>query len=230
MDPREIKDVAEALIRRIEFLQDAGITGLSRASALKPAVPAIEGEPAEWVVFKGALKDAANFSACAHQDWKGVLFGVWPLGKAVVLWGVPVGAQTIQSGPFGAEPLSQLESMLVWLAGELKSPVPLAANPETILVARCPQDGGYTDTGAAVACLGSLEPYLKGAQGVLLMGSLAAWAFLQSADLDGARGRAHKASGRSLFVTYPPDDWITDQASKKAAHNDLKLLIREIAS
>ena len=79
-----------------------------------------------------------------------------------------------------------------------------------------------------MACRGPLEPYLKGVEGVLLMGSLAAWAFLQSADLDGARGRAHKASGRSLFATYPPDEWITDQARKKAAHNDLKLLIKAL--
>ena len=158
MDSSGIKDAALSLMRRIEFLLDAGITGLPRASALKPPVSAIEGEPAEWAVFKGRLQDAAAFKACDHQDWKGVLFGVYPLGKAVVLWGVPVAGQALQDSPFGAEPLSQLEKMLVWLAGELKSPVPQAANQEVVLAARCAQEGGYTDTGAAAACRGPLEP------------------------------------------------------------------------
>ena len=228
MDSYGIKDAALSLMRRIEFLLDAGITGLPKARAMKPAAPAVESESADWAVFNGSLKDAAAFNACDHQDWKGVLFGVWPLGKAVVLWAVPVAGQTLQDSPFGAEPVSQLEKMLVWLAGEIKGSVPQAANPEVVLVARCPQEGGYTDTGAATACRGLIEPYLKGAQGVLLMGELAAWAFLQSADLDGARGRVNKGDGRPVVVTYPPDEWITDQARKKAAHNDLKLLIKAI--
>jgi hypothetical protein len=228
MDSSGIKDAALSLMRRIEFLLDAGITGLPKARAMKPAVPAVESESADWAVFKGPLKDAAAFKACDHHDWKGVLFGVYPLGKAIVLWAVPVAAQTLQDSPFGAEPLSQLEKMLAWLAGELKSPVPQAANPEVVLAARCAQEGGYTDTGAAMACRGPLEPYLKGVEGVLLMGSLAAWAFLQSADLDGARARVHKGDGRQVVATYPPDEWITDQARKKAAHNDLKLLIKAL--
>lgn len=228
MDTSEIKDAALSLMRRIEFLLDAGITGLPKARVVKPDGPAVESESADWAVFKGCLKDAAVFKACEHQDWKGVLFGVYPLGKAVVLWAVPVAGQTLQDSPFGAEPIVQLEKMLVWLAGELKGPVPQAANPEVVLVARCPQEGGYTDTAAATACRALLEPYFKGAQGVLLMGELAAWAFLQSADIDGARGRVNKGDGRQVVVTYPPDEWITDQARKKAAHNDLKLLIKTL--
>lgn len=228
MDSSGIKDAALSLMRRIEFLLDAGITGLPKGRALKPAVPAVESESAAWAVFNGSLKDAAAFKACAHQDWKGVLFGIYPLGKAAVLWAVPVAGQTLQDSPFGVESAVQLEKMLVWLAGELKGSVPQAADPEVVLAARCPQDGGYTDTGAAIACRALLEPYLKGAQGILLMGSLAVWAFLQSADLDGARGRVNKVDGRSIVVTYPPDEWIADQARKKAAHNDLKILIKAL--
>jgi hypothetical protein len=228
MDSDDIKDIAASLRRRAEYLLDAGITDLPRASALKTKGPAIDANPADWVIFNGALKDAATFKACAHQDWKGVLFGIWPLGKAAVLWGVPVAGQTLQSSPFGEEPLSQLEKMLVWLGGQIKSAVPQASNPDIVIAARCPQDGRYSDTGAAVACLGSLAPYLKGASGVLLMGELAAWAFLQSADLTGARAKVHKGDGRALVVTYPPDEWAREQARKKAAHIDLKLLIKAL--
>lgn len=229
MDSGEIKQVAEALIRRIEFLRDAGITGLPRASGMEPVALSVAGG-AGWVVFSGPLKAAQSFSACAHQDWKGVLFGVYPLGRAVVLWGVPVGALSLQGGPFGEGPLSQLDKMLAWLAGELKGPAISAASADIVLAARCPQEGAYSDTGAAEACLGGLEPYLKGAKAVLLMGSLALWAFLRSADLDDARGKAHSSGGRLLIATYAPDEWIKEQGRKKAAHEDLKLLIRELGS
>lgn len=228
MDFTEIKDIAEGLRRRIEFLLDAGITAVPKASARKGG--AADECPAGWAVFEGTLLEAAVFAPCGHDGWKGVLFAVFPLGKAVVLWGVPVTGATFHDSPFGAEPLAQLERMLEWLAGQLKSAVPRVSNPGVVLAASCPESGAYSDAGAAAACRGALEPYLKGVGGVLLMGELAAFAFLQSADLGETRGKAHKADGRSVVVTYPPDDWVREQSRKKAAHIDLKLLISECGS
>ena len=62
------------------------------------------------------------------------------------------------------------------------------------------------------------------------MGELAVFAFLQMADIGEARGKVHKADGRSIVATYPPDDWVRDQSRKKAAHIDLKLLISACGS
>ena len=228
MDFTDIKDIAEGLRRRIEFLIDSGITAVPRAGGRKGA--GAQACAAGWAVFEGTLLEAAAFSPCAHQGWKGVLFAVFPLGKAAILWGVPVSGQTLQGSPFGVEPASQLERMLEWLAGQLKSPVPRVSNPNVVLAASCPEAGGYSDAGAATACLGALEPYLKGACGVLLMGELATWAFLQSADMGEARGRVHKADGRSVVATYSPDELVRDPGLKKAAHADLKLLIPACSS
>jgi hypothetical protein len=228
MDFTEIKDIAEGLRRRIEFLLDSGITAVPRAAARKGGE--VNACPAGWAVFEGTLLEAASFAPCGHEGWKGVLFAVFPLGKAAVLWGVPVTGQTIQDNPFGREPVSQLEKMLEWLAGQLKCSVPRVSNPVAVLAASCPETGGYSDAGAATACREALEPYIKGAGCVLLMGELAAWAFLQSADIGEARGKAHKADGRSIIATYPPDDWVREQSRKKAAHIDLKLLISACGS
>lgn len=228
MDFSEIKDIAEGLKRRIEFLLDAGITAVPKENARKSG--GAHACPSDWAVFEGTLLETASFAPCGHEGWKGVLFGVWPLGKAVVLWGVPVSGQTLQDSPFGAEPLSQLERMLEWLAGQLKCSVPLVSNPGAVLAASCPEAGEYSDAGATAACRKAIEPYLNGADCVLLMGELAAFAFLQMADITEARGKAHKADGRSVIVTYPPDDWVREQSRKKAAHIDLKLLISACAS
>lgn len=227
MDFTEIKDIAEGLRRRIEFLLDAGITAVPKANAKKGG--GAHACASGWAVFQGTLLEAASFAPCGHEGWKGVLFGVWPLGKAVVLWGVPVSGQ-IHDNPFGGETFSQLEKMLEWLAGQLKCSAPLVSNPGAVLAASCPETGGYSDAGAAAACRKAIEPYLKGADCVLLMGELAAFAFLQMADITEARGKVHKADGRSMVVTYPPDDWVRDQSRKKAAHIDLKLLISACGS
>ena len=228
MDFSEIKDIAEGLKRRIEFLLDSGVTAVPKANARKSG--AADACPADWAIFQGTLLEAASFVPCGHEGWKGVLFAVFPLGKAAILWGVPVSGQTLHDSPFGVEPASQLERMIEWLAGQLKSPVPRVSNPKVVLAASCPEAGGYSDAGAATACLGALEPYLKGACGVLLMGELATWAFLQSADMGEARGRVHKADGRSVVATYSPDELVRDPGLKKAAHADLKLLIPACSS
>lgn len=228
MDSTEIKDIAEGLRRRIDFLLDAGITSVPRARARRASAKG--GCPAGWAVFEGALLDAAAFSPCCHPEWKGVLFGIFQLGRAAVLWGVPVAGQTLQDNPFGPEPVSQLERMLEWLAGQLKCSAQRVSNPQVVLAASCPEAGGYSDAGAGAACRAALEPYLKGVGGLLLMGELAAWAFLQSADTGESRGKVHKADGRSIVVTYPPDEWVREPGFKKAAHLDLKLLISACSS
>lgn len=228
MDFTEIRDIAEGLRRRVEFLLDSGITAVPKANAKKSG--GADACPAGWAVFQGTLLEAASFAPCGHEGWKGVLFAIFPLGKAAVLWGVPVSGQTLQDNPFGGEPTSQLEKMLEWLGGQLKCSVPGVKNPAAVLAASCPEAGGYSDAAAASACREALEPYLKGAGGVLLMGELAAWAFLQMADIGEARGKVHKADGRSIITTYPPDDWARDQSRKKAAHIDLKLLISACSS
>ncbi|OGP14842.1 MAG: hypothetical protein A2052_08445 [Deltaproteobacteria bacterium GWA2_54_12] len=228
MDFSEIKDIAEGLKRRIEFLLDSGVTAVPKANARKSG--AADACPADWAIFQGTLLEAASFVPCGHEGWKGVLFAVFPLGKAAILWGVPVTGHTLQDSPFAAEPVSQLERMLEWLAGQLKCSVPRVSNPGAVLAASCPETGAYSDAGAAAACRGALEPYLKGAGGILLMGELAVFAFLQMADIGEARGKVHKADGRSIVATYPPDDWVRDQSRKKAAHIDLKLLISACGS
>jgi len=227
MDPSEIKDAAGALRRRIEYLLDSGITALPVAGGRKPAP--VDAKPG-YGVFRGPLKDAFKSVPCGHNDWKGVVFGLWPLGRAAVVWGVPVGPGAVDGVPFGEGPLAQLEKMLSWLAGELKGAVPSAQAPEVVLALKCPQDGAYADTDAAEACLKALEESLEGKRGFVLMGPLCAWAFLKSADLDGARARPHTSGGRVTVATYAPDEWIREPARKKAAHLDLKLFIRELGA
>lgn len=227
MDPSEIKDAADALRRRIEYLLDSGITGLPVAGGRKPDAPP---QSPGYGVFRGPLKNAFESVPCGHNDWKGVVFGLWPVGRAAVVWGVPVGAGAVDGGPFGEKPLAQLESMLSWLAGELKSIAPGAKDLEVVAALRCPQEGAYADTDAADACLKGLEESLVGKTGVVLMGPLSVWAFLKSADLDGARGRAHTTGARVTVATYAPDEWIKEPARKKAAHLDLQLFIRELGA
>jgi hypothetical protein len=224
MDSSVIKDIAEGLKRRIELLLDAGITAVPKKAARK--VGQEERCAPGWVFFEGRLSEAAAFSPCGHQGWKGVLFAVYPLAKATVLWGVPVSGQTVHGNPFGTESVSQLEKMLEWLARELKCAAPDVFDPPVVLGASCPESGTYSDAGAAAECLKTLEPRIGGSGVLLLMGELASWAFLHSSDLNEARGRVHKVSGRRAVVTYPPDELVADQNLKKAAHADLKLLIQ----
>jgi hypothetical protein len=227
MDQSGIKDAADALRRRIEYLLDSGITGLPVAGGRKPDAPA---QSPGYGVFRGPLKDAFKSLPCGHNDWKGVVFGLWPLGRAAVVWGVPVGAGSADGGPFGENALAQLEKMLAWLAGELKAAAPPVKDPEVVLALKCPQEGEYADTVAAEACLKGLEESLVGKTGVVLMGPLSVWAFLKSADLDGARARAVISGGRVTVATYAPDEWIREPVRKKAAHLDLQLFIRELPS
>ncbi|MBI2400707.1 MAG: hypothetical protein HYV23_06595, partial [Deltaproteobacteria bacterium] len=173
MDFSEIKDIAEGLKRRIEFLIDSGITAVPKAKASATKSVAADACPAGWAIFEGTLLEAASFAPCGHEKWKGVLFAVYPLGKASILWGVPVTGQTLKDSPFTAEPVSQLERMLEWLAGQLKCSAPRVSNPGAVLAASCPETGAYSDAGAAAACREALEPFLKGADCVLLMGELA---------------------------------------------------------
>lgn len=225
MDSSGIKDIAEGLKRRIELLLDSGITAVHRTSSKKDA-PASGGAcPAGWAFFEGALREASSFSPCGHQGWKGVLFGFFPLGRASVVWGVPVSGQALHDNPFGAEPASQLEKMFEWLAVQLKCAAPNMSNPQVVLAASCPEKGAYSDAEAAAACCEALEPLFSGSSGVLLMGELAAWAFLQTADLNEARGKAHRKASGQYIATYSPDELVKDQNLKKAAHADLKLLI-----
>lgn len=223
MDILEIKDIAESLKRRLELLREAGITGIPKQRGLKGVVQG--GCPSDWAVFSGTLAEAVSFTPCQHDGWKGVLFGIWPLGKAAVVWGVPVSAATLCDGPFGRESLLQLERMLNWLAGELKAEAPCSSDAHAVLAARCPQAGSYSDTAAAEASVNTIEGLLQGSKAMLLMGGLAACLLLRSADLAEARGRVHKDKGRSVVVTFSPEELLRDQVLKKGAHADLKLLI-----
>ncbi|CAG1066132.1 hypothetical protein BAC1_01736 [uncultured bacterium] len=226
MDSSEIKDIAEGLKRRIELLLDAGITAVPKRAAGKGG-PA-QGCAPGWLFFEGRLSEVAAFSPCVHQGWKGVLFGIYPLAKATALWGVPVSAESIQGNPFGTDAAAQLEKMLEWLAKELNVAAPDVFDPPVVIGASCPESGAYSDAGAATGCLKPLEPRISGV--LLLMGELASWAFLHSADMSEARGRVHKTSGRKAVATYAPDKLVADQNIKKAAHADLKLLIQAIGS
>lgn len=227
MGSSEIKDIAEGLKRRIELLLDAGITAVPKMAVSKGGP--VEGCVAGWVFFEGRLSEVAAFSPCGHQGWKGVLFGVYPIGKAAVLWGVPVSAESIHGNPFGTDAAAQLEKMLEWLAKELKCAAPDVFDPTIVLGSSCPESGAYSDAVAASECLKPLEPRI-GSGVLLLMGELASWAFLHSADMNEARGRVHKASGRQAVVTYAPDELVADQNLKKAAHADLKLFIQAAGS
>jgi|GEM_PF-6150674 hypothetical protein len=221
-----IKEIAEGLKRRIELLLDAGITAVPKRVVGKGGPS--QGCGPDWVFFEGRLSEVAAFSPCVHQGWKGVLFAVFPLAKATALWGVPVSAESIQGNPFGTDAAKQLEKMLEWLAKELNVAAPNVFDPPVVLGSSCPESGTYSDAGAATGCLKPLEPRLSGV--LLLMGELASWAFINSADVSEARGRVHKAAGRKAVVTYPPDKLVADQGLKKAAHADLKLLIQAIGS
>lgn len=226
MDSSGIKDIAEGLKRRIELLLDAGITAVPKRAARKGGPE--EGCAPGWVFFEGRLSEAASFYPCGHQGWKGVLFAVFPLAKATVLWGVPVSAQTIHNNPFGADAAAQLEKMFEWLAKELNCAAPDVFDPPVVLGASCPESGAYSDAEAATECLKTLEPHFKGTGVLLLMGELASWAFLHCGDLNEARGKVHKVSGFKAVATYPPDELVADQSLKKAAHADLKLLIQTV--
>lgn len=215
-----VKDIAEGLKRRIEYLIDSGITAVPVKSALKaPASPSVG-----WGFFEGALGEAASFSPCGHNDWKGVLFAVFPLSKAAVLWGVPVSGQGAPRGFLRPESLKQLEKMLEWLSGELGSPAPDVHDPRAVIAAWCPGGAPYSDAEAALASVEAVERLLVDKM-VLLMGELACWAFLRTAGLEEARGELRRAGSRKAIVTYSPDELVADPGLKRAVHADLKLLI-----
>lgn len=119
--------------------------------------------------------------------------------------------------------------MLNWLAEQIKADAPAVSNPQVVMAAKCPEAGAYSDTEACGACVTGIEG-LFNAGGVLLMGELAAWAILQAADLEAKRGRAHNDKGRSIVVTYSPEELLKDQETKKKAHADLKLLIASLGA
>lgn len=226
MDIVEIKDIAESLKCRLELLTAAGITAIPRMARKD----ALHGEcPSDWVVFTGRLSEAQSLSPCGHQGWKGGLFGVWRLGGAAAVWGVPVSRDAIQDDPFGAEALSQFEKMLTWLSGELKAGMPDMADPQIVLATRCPKAGKYTDAEAAESAAGAALRLAEGSKTALLMGSLAAWGFLKEADLDAARGKVSRVGPLKAVVTWGPDDMLKNQARKKEAHSDLKQLISSLA-
>lgn len=225
MDIVEIKDIAESLKRRLELLAAAGITAIPRMAKEDTA----QGEcPSDWVIFPGRLSEALSLSPCGHQDWKGVLFGVWRLGGAAVVWGVPVSRDAFQDNPFGADALPQLEKMLTWLSGEIKADMPDMADPQIVLATRCPKAGKYTDAEAAESAAGAVTRLAEGSKTVLLMGPLAAWGFLKEADLDGSRGKLRREGQLKAVVTWGPDALLKDQGRKKEAHSDLKLLISSL--
>lgn len=215
-----VKDIAEGLRRRIEFLADSGIAAVPKKSAMKTEAPPAEGR----AFFEGSLKEAASFSPCGHDDWKGVLFSVFPLERVTVLWGVPVSGQNAAAGFLRTESLTQLEKMLGWLAGELGSKAPDVHDPKVFMAASCPKGEAYSDAEGALASAGHIGRLL-GDGLVLLMGELACWAFTGAASLEEGRGEVRMADSRRFVVTYSPDELVSDPDLKRAAHADLKLLI-----
>lgn len=227
MDIQEIKDIAQSLKRRLELLASAGITGIPKVRAAESESRA--ASPSEWAVFSGPLEEAASLSPSWNEGQKGVLFGIWTFGNAAVVWGVPVTDASLADAPFGREPLSQLEKMLNWLAEQIKAGKPGISNPHAVLASKGPEEGSYSDTDAAQACAKDLRERISNAKGLLLMGELATWAILQTADLGGGRGRVHRDDGRAVVFTFSPDEVLRDQEAKKGAHADLKLLISSLA-
>lgn len=216
-----IKDIAEGLKRRMEFLIDSGITAVPKKNPLKTAASQAEGR----VFFNGPLSGAASFTPCGHNDWKGVLFTVFPLKGAAVLWGAPVSAGAAPGAFLRPESLSQLQKMLEWLAGELGSPAPEVHDPLSFIAASCPRAAAYSDVEAASASVGAIQKGLSGDGIVLLMGELACWAFLGTASVEEARGAVRTCGSWRAVATYSPDELIRDASLKRAAHADLKLLI-----
>jgi len=215
-----VKDIAEGLRRRIEFLADSGITAVPKRSAPKAGCSPGGG----LGFFEGPLAEAASFSPCGHDDWKGVLFAVFPLSRAAVIWGASVSGEAASAGFLRAEPLEQLEKMLVWLAGELGSPAPDVRDPGAVIAAWCPGAATCSDAEAALASVEAVER-LAGDNMVLLMGDLACRAFLGTASIEEARGEARLAGSLKAVVTYSPDELVADPGLKRAAHADLKLLL-----
>lgn len=224
MENFEIHELAASLKRRLELLMEAGITGIPKAAK----AGAGQGEcPSDWVLFQGSLDEAQSVSPCGHQDWKGLLFGLWRLGGAAIIWGVPVTGASLGDGPFG-EAISQLEKMLAWLSGEIKADMPEMRNPQAVLATRCPRAGKYTDAEAAVHAASAIMELAEGSKAALLMGPLAAWGILKEADLKASRGKVHREGALKAVVTWGPDDLLKEQGLKKEAHSDLKLLISSL--
>lgn len=226
MDIVEIKDIAQSLKRRLELLAVSGITAVPKNRI--PGTGMVEC-PSDWSVFSGPLADAASIPSFGDDGQKGVLFGVWTLGGAAVIWGVPVTGASLADRPFGRESLSQLEKMLIWLAEQIKAGKPDITNPHAVLASKGRGAGSYSDTDAAEAAAKDLRKLTKGAKGLLLMGELATWAILQTADPGGGRGTVHRTDGRAIVFTFSPDELLKGQEIKRGAHADLKLLISALA-
>lgn len=222
MDTVEIIDIAEGLRRRLELLREAGVDGMPRAPLARGAgcEPCADG----WFVFAGPMAGIGR-APCGHGPWKGALLGVWPVGRAAIVWGVPVSEGDFAVGPFDPEALSQLERMLSWLSGQLKAAMPDIAAPLAALAAGCPGATACSDDEAAGRLAGAIDGLLEGAKGVLLMGPLAAGALSGSEAVETARGAAREKGGRTLVVTWSPDELVRDPGLKKGALEDLRLLI-----
>ncbi|MDP2689808.1 MAG: hypothetical protein Q8P48_06820 [Deltaproteobacteria bacterium] len=198
-ETEELSRIIEAVSRRLEFLEYAGVKDVrapEKEGLPAPAVPAVSAP---------AATQEASESAVA--------FGVWRLGDRVVF---VEGARVKASGePFSAGHISQLERLARWMGGELG------------IKGFSAKDGWRKEFPTMESSLPELkgQVFAKPPGVVVAFGPLAVEALVGSPDIDGLRGRFHDADGVLVMPTHSPGAILNDPALKKQTHEDMLMVI-----
>ncbi|MFQ5736002.1 MAG: hypothetical protein ACE5GY_03965 [Thermodesulfobacteriota bacterium] len=202
----EFLRVIDALARRLEFLEYAGI------DVVRPAEQAGPQAPADGVYAEAGEQADAAASGFAE-------FRFWPLGDYVLF---VEGVATDGSGmahPFPPAHIQQLDKIARWMAEELG-------------VNGFSAGDGWRDEveSPARGCPREVEARVLSAapRVIVAFGPLAAAALASGPDVEGGEGRFHDFNGIPVMPTHSPGAIIGKQRPREETHRDMKKVLERL--
>jgi len=143
--------------------------------------------------------------------------------ELVFVGGVPQAADAARGEPFTSDRGDLLTRMIEAMGFKRESVY-------VVNSLRCVSAGEPTDEEVA-SCKGFLEEELstlRAARVVVALGPTATLALLGRRDVGGLRGAFHELGGLKVMATYGTEELLKDPSLKKAAWEDLKMVMKEL--